>query len=78
MADWKPKENKGALQKNDYKEKENQPDIKGLLHITKDTFDETAGIIKLAAWMSETTRGKPYISLQVDTYKPEPENDNPF
>ena len=70
MADWKPKENKGALQRNDFKEKETQPDYKGLLNITKEEFDRTGGIIKISAWMGETKTNKPYISLSVDTYVP--------
>jgi hypothetical protein len=81
MADWTPKENKGALQKNDYKEKETQPDFKGLLNITKETFEETGGIIKLSAWISDNKAGNPYVSLSVDTYKPKPKEEddsNPF
>lgn len=51
--------NKGALFKNDRKEKDNQPDYTGKVNVNGEEF-------KLAAWIKEGKKGK-YMSLSIST-----------
>ena len=50
--------NKGILFPNSYKEKENQPDMKGKLNVGGTEY-------KVAAWYNETEKGK-NITLRID------------
>ncbi len=50
--------NRGALFKNDKKEKENQPDYKGPINID--------GVEKeIAAWLKTSQKGQKYMSLKI-------------
>lgn len=50
--------NRGALFKNDRKEKETQPDYKGSLNVDGTDY-------WLSAWLNESRDGKKYMSLSV-------------
>lgn len=50
--------NRGALFKNDRKEKETQPDYKGSLNVGGTDY-------WLSAWLKESSGGKKYMSLSV-------------
>lgn len=56
--------NRGALFKNDRKERENQPDYTGSLNVGGRDF-------WLSAWLQKSKAGKPYMSVSV-TPKDEP------
>ena len=59
MSDYVPKPGTFTLFKNEYKEKENQPDYKG----------DGAGVdgtpLEIAGWIKESRNGKKFISLKV-------------
>ena len=59
MSDYTPKPGTFSLWKNDYKEKETQPDYKG----------DGAGIdgepLEIAGWIKEARNGKKFISLKI-------------
>ena len=71
------KENSGSIFKNDYKETDKQPDMRGDAKIN-------GRIIRIAGWKSKTNDGKAYLSLRFSDpqeFKAEPDttglNDEP-
>lgn len=57
MSDFKHKDFTGSLFKNEYKEKDTQPDYKGSATVGGKDFDA-------AGWISQTKSGTPYLSLK--------------
>ena len=58
MSDFQHKEGSGSLFKNNYKEKENQPDMKG-----DAMFNGKP--VELAAWTRVDKNGNKYLSLKI-------------
>lgn len=56
------KENRGSLWKNDYKEKDSQPDMTGKINVEGEEF-------KISGWKDKTKEGKPYISIAISRPK---------
>jgi len=57
---FKHKEGKGSLFKNNYKEKDSHPDLKG------SCTDPNGVVWALAGWKSTTQGGDPYISVTIE------------
>lgn len=51
---------KGALFKNNYKEKDNQPDMRG------DVRDESGKQFRIAGWKRQDKNGNDYLSAQIE------------
>ena len=59
---------RGALFKNDRKEKENQPDYTGNVEVEGTKYN-------MAGWMRQSKAGKPFMSISLSI--PEPQNSAP-
>jgi len=59
MSDYTPKPGTFTLFKNEYKEKETQPDYKG------DGADIDGNPLEIAGWDKKTRKGKEFISLKI-------------
>ena len=70
MPDFKHKEGNGSLFKNDYKQKETQPDMKG-----KATL-ENGEIVDVAGWWNEGKSGQ-YLSISISAEYVKEENETP-
>jgi len=57
---FKHKEGKGSLFKNNYKEKDTHPDLKG------SCTDPNGNVWAVAAWKSTTQGGEPYLSVTLE------------
>lgn len=55
---YEQREGQGSLWKNNYKEKENQPDLKGTVLINGQLYE-------VAAWKRQTQSGEQFFSLKV-------------
>lgn len=51
-----------ALFKNDYKERDNQPDYVGKVSHKKEP------VYRIAAWLNESRNGKPYLSIKFSDF----------
>ena len=81
---YQPRVNSGTLINNYNKTAETHADFKGSIYIDKDLLIElvknrTSELIevKLAGWKKLDKNGKPCVSLQVDTWKPQERQDAP-
>ena len=81
---YQPRANAGNLINNYQKKQENHADFKGSVYIDKDLLIElvknrTSELveIKLAGWKKLDKNGKPCVSLQIDTWKPQERQDAP-
>ena len=84
MNEFQPRPNTGSLINNYQKKSENQADFKGSLFVDKDLLIELIKNrndqlieIKLGGWKKADKNGKPMVSMQVDTWKPQERQDAP-
>lgn len=82
MNDFVRKPNTGSLFLKKNKKHDKQPDFDGSISIDKDLLIElvknrTSELveIKLNAWKGTTKNGDPWLSLTVDTFKPQPKEE---
>jgi hypothetical protein len=73
---YEPKPNKGSLFSNKEKTKPLSPDYQGSILIDVSTLEVVNGfaMVKLAGWKTKAESGLVYLSLAVDTFKPQPKS----
>jgi hypothetical protein len=82
MSDFQPRPNAGSLGNNYQKKSEAHPDFKGSVFIEKDYLidliknrTDVLVEIKLSGWKKQDKNGKPFVSVQVDTFVPKERQD---
>lgn len=76
---YTPKPNTGSLFANKDKETPNQPDYRGDILVNVADLEVVNGVakVKLSGWKKTAASGLVYLSLAVDTFKPQPQGAKP-
>ena len=74
---YEPKSNTGSLFANKEKTKPTSPDYRGDVLVDISTLEVANGMakIKLSGWKKTSASGLVYLSLAVDTFKPQPKTE---
>jgi len=71
MTNFKHKPGTGSLFKNQYKVKDNQPDLTGKIILSRDL--KAGEELKIAAWMKSTAKGN-FLSISENNYESQPDH----
>lgn len=76
---YTPKPNTGSLFANKDKETPHQPDYRGDILVNVADLEVVNGVakVKLSGWKKTAASGLVYLSLAVDTFKPQRKGNNP-
>jgi len=74
---YEPKPNTGSLFANKEKTKPTSPDYRGDVLVNVSDLEVVNGVakIKLSGWKKTSASGLVYLSLAVDTFKPQPKSE---
>ena len=77
---YTPRPNTGSLFANKVKKHPKSPDYSGDLLIDVSTLEIVDGVatVKLAGWKKTSSTGSTFLSLSVDTFKPDPSRVKPM
>lgn len=73
---YEPKPNTGSLFANKEKTKPTSPDYRGDILVSVSDLEAVNGVakVKLSGWKKTSASGLVYLSLSVDTFKPQPKS----
>ncbi len=78
---YEPKPNNGSLFINEKKSSENQPDLRGSVHVSRDLLEALMAKgtplveISLAAWNKQSAKGTTYLSIAASAPYVKPQED---
>lgn len=77
---YTPRPNTGSLFANKVKKHPKSPDYSGDLLIDVSTLEVNGGVatVKLAGWKKTSSTGSTFLSISIDTFKPDPNRARPM